>query len=74
MANPFPNRFDSQCDKCGETIFQDDSVYAFEDEFYCEYCAEEMEIVCPECGGFKKPTFEFCFDCNQGNIDTTPPF
>lgn len=70
MANPFVATFDSTCDGCGGFLMEDDSkVYAHDGEYYCENCASDMKIACPECGRFKKPEYETCFKCRPESGD-----
>ena len=65
MANPFAATFASECTQCGRDIMEGDTTFAHEDEFICEQCAEDAEIVCPECGKYKKPQFDACFECHE---------
>lgn len=62
MANPFPARFDSRCDSCGNDIDEGDQCYAIEGQFVCSDCANESDNVCG-CGNFKHETYPTCFDC-----------
>lgn len=55
-----------ECDDCGDYIQEGDPVYFLGPERVCERCAEEAEIVCPSCGGSKKPEFDTCYECRQG--------
>ena len=62
MANPFPNRFDSECQECECELLEGDTVFADDGNFICEDCAEGREIIC-ECGNYKKKQYSTCFDC-----------
>jgi hypothetical protein len=65
MANPFEASFESECAECQRTIYEGEDTFAHEDSFYCEECADDMGIVCPECGRYKKPEFDTCFHCKD---------
>ena len=66
MANPFEASFDSDCPECGRTIFEGDKTFAHDGGFVCEQCAEDLDIICPECGRYKKPEYDTCFKCSEG--------
>lgn len=66
MANPFSAQFDSTCDSCGDPIMEGDEIFATPEGFVCPDCAEEGGYVC-ECGNFKKPEYEECYDCFNEN-------
>ena len=62
MANPFKVKGSIECSSCADEIENGDYCYYHEDEPYCEWCAEEQEIVCA-CGDYKKPEYDECYDC-----------
>jgi hypothetical protein len=64
MANPFPTKFDSQCQQCESMLDRGDLMYAHDDLFICPDCAEEAGVVC-DCGNFKKEDYKKCYDCSQ---------
>lgn len=68
MSNPFPAKFDSKCQSCGEKIFEDENTYAVDGQFVCAKCAEENGNVC-ECGNFKKEEYDQCFECYEEEKD-----
>ena len=65
MTNPFFIKGSKECFSCDEKQFQqnEDEMFSHEGEFYCSGCANEMEIVC-DCGNYKKPEYELCYECN----------
>ena len=66
MANPFPAHFDSNCQSCGDDIWENDNVFVVDGQFVCPSCAKEAGNVC-DCGNFKKSEYDECFDChNEG--------
>ena len=75
MSNPFPARFNSKCNSCGDPIYEGEDTFAVDGNFVCKGCAEANDNVC-ECGSFKKNSFEKCFYChNEEEIDyDSPPF
>lgn len=78
MANPFPSRFDSTCNSCGEPIYEGDDTFAVDGDFICKDCAEAGDNIC-ECGKFKKEGFDQCYECHiketEPQIDYgKPPF
>lgn len=64
MANPFPCKFDSQCQNCGNYLDAGEEMYAHDQMFICADCANEADAVC-ECGNYKKPEFKTCFTCKD---------
>lgn len=70
MSNPFSSRFDSNCNECGNIVYEGEEMYADDGEFICLTCAEDRDIVCYECGAKKKPEFDLCYQCNQDNNET----
>jgi len=56
MANPMPAFKGSVCDSCD--LKRDDVGKV------CSACANDGGYAC-ECGNFKKPDFDFCYDCNK---------
>lgn len=66
MSNPFPSRFDSTCNSCGETVYEGDDMYAVDGQFVCQKCAEENGNVCPNCGNYKDEKYETCYECHEG--------
>jgi len=62
MANPFPAKFDSACNSCGDSIDEGSDTYAVNNLFVCKTCAEAEGAICI-CGNVKKPTFDKCYDC-----------
>lgn len=65
MANPFPNRFDSECQECGNTVMEGEFMYAHDGQFICEDCLPD-ENACPDgCGNYKKEGFETCWECKN---------
>ena len=67
MANPFKAIFDSNCDSCGAYLYEDDSVFAVDNSFICESCAEEGNNICG-CGNCKKDVYEKCYECFKSSI------
>jgi hypothetical protein len=67
MSNPFYAHFNSRCQCCGDDVLEGEECFAYEDEFICKECAEEANIVCPECGNFKKPDYDTCYECYEEN-------
>lgn len=65
MANPFPTRFNSECNSCGNHVEAGELMFAVDGMFVCKYCATENGNVCPKCGAFKKENFESCFKCSN---------
>ena len=65
MANPFPTKFNSNCNSCGESIPEGDFMYACDGQFVCEDCARENGNVCPECCEFKKQEYKTCYECKE---------
>lgn len=68
MSNPFKSSFDSNCNSCGDRIFEDDLVYADDGLFYCEKCAGENGNVC-ECGNYKNNIYKVCYECLKKQQD-----
>ena len=68
MANPFPTKFDSECAGCGETVYENDDMFYDRGEYVCPACAAEQDVVC-ECGQYKKPEFETCYECKMEKYD-----
>jgi hypothetical protein len=66
MPNPFEATFNSHCIECGNDIFNGDKVFADRGKFICEFCAEDLNVIC-ECGNYKKPDFETCYKCYKKN-------
>ena len=64
--NPCPAFLNTVCDICGEEMEEGDDVFFHEGDKYCELCAEEAGIVC-ECGQYKKPQYETCYECKENN-------
>ena len=62
--NPFPNRFDSTCDSCGDDLPEGEIVFAVDGDFVCLACADSNGNVC-DCGQFKKEEYDSCFDCYE---------
>jgi hypothetical protein len=62
--NPFPSKFDSECQECEEMIEEGESMFSDNGQFICIACAEEKDAVC-ECGNYKKPEFPTCFECKD---------
>lgn len=54
-----------ECEECGDTIQVGDPIYFLDDIKICENCAEDASIVCPECGGQRKPEFPKCYECQD---------
>ena len=71
MSNPFPTKFSSSCNSCGERVEEGDLMYACDGQFLCEDCADENGNICPECYGFKKEDYKTCFDCKD-DFDDSP--
>lgn len=65
MPNPFPSKFNSECQNCQNHVDRGDSMYAHDGMFICQYCAEEGDLICPECKAYKKEQFKTCFSCKQ---------
>ena len=72
MANPFPARFDSNCQSCGEKLFEGDNTFAVNGQFICTICAEAGDYVC-DCGNFKKEGFKKCYTCHMEETNPDPP-
>ena len=64
--NPCPAFPHTSCDVCGEEMEEGDHVFFHEGDKYCELCAEDINIVC-ECGQYKKPEYETCYECKEKN-------
>lgn len=64
MANPMPAFKGSVCDSCVSQIDEGDDVYFSNVGKLCSECANDGGYAC-ECGNFKKPGFDFCYDCNK---------
>lgn len=62
MSNPFSAQFESRCNLCDERIEEGEDVFATDEGFICQDCAENSNYVC-ECGNFKKPEYETCYKC-----------
>lgn len=58
MANPFETQFDSECQECGESVEEEDIMFADD----CEDCAYIREVVC-SCGKYKREEYEKCYSC-----------
>lgn len=73
----FGGMYIAECDNCGDELAtesswedakataEDDGMVFVEGQNLCKTCAEEEGYKCPECGNFKKPNYETCYDCNQ---------
>lgn len=66
MSNPFQATFDSTCDSCGDDIIENEWCVADDGSFICEGCAEDQGKLC-ECGNYKKPNFELCYECKKSD-------
>lgn len=64
MSNPFPAKFDSECNNCADFIEEGEKTYAHENAFVCHKCAEELALICPDCGSYKNPDYDLCYRCN----------
>ena len=64
--NPSPAYKNTKCGSCDEYIEEGDDVFFYDDEKYCTDCAISEDIVC-ECGQFKKPEYDLCYECNKEN-------
>ncbi len=64
MPNPFPAKFNSTCDSCGNEIYEEEEIYAIDGDFLCGSCADANGNVC-ECGNYKKEEYEECFECKM---------
>lgn len=62
MPNPFELCFRTDCEWCGERMSAGENCFYIDGDKVCESCAEKHDYVC-ECGAFKKPEFEECYDC-----------
>jgi len=69
MSNPFPAHFDSNCNSCGDDIYQGDDCFAVDGQFVCRNCAESNGNVCPDCQNYKREEYDTCFECHEGMID-----
>ena len=67
MNNPSPAFKFTKCDNCDNEIPEGDGVFFWDGYKYCEQCARDEDIVC-ECGNFKKPEYEICYDCHQERV------
>jgi len=65
MSNPFEVRATRHCATCEEPVEQGDLMFAHEDNFICENCAREMDLIC-DCGNYKKEQYEMCYTCRFG--------
>jgi hypothetical protein len=63
MSNPFTSKYDGACQGCGDRVLKDDYMFGHEGLFICMQCAEDEEIVCPDCSEYKKPEFDKCYNC-----------
>lgn len=66
MSNHTAN-FACDCCDCGERIDKGDDIWFCDEGKLCEGCADEREIICPDCGGHKKPDYETCYGCKEGD-------
>lgn len=62
--NPFEAKFSSMCTDCEMTVEEGDMMFSDSGDFICQDCADERDIIC-ECGNYKKPDFEQCYECRQ---------
>lgn len=70
MANPFPARFDSTCDSCGDPLYTyDDDVFVIDGIFVCEDCARRGNNVCDSCGKYKKSEYDQCYECFMDEVN-----
>lgn len=64
--NPFRTKFSSTCQaQCDTPVQEGDLMFAHAGGFVCEECAYSLDIICPECGSYKKPEFALCFNCKD---------
>lgn len=42
----------NRCAECGKAIYEDDSYYYFNDQYYCEDCVDEVANWCVLCGDY----------------------
>jgi len=64
MANPFKIKGSRECDQCGTELVEGDIAYFHNDDFICEECASEADVVC-ECGNYKKEQYPTCYECRN---------
>ena len=62
MSNPVPAIYDSICDSCGDKIEEGYDLFFHDGNSLCLDCAVDEDLVC-ECGNYKKPEYQTCFDC-----------
>lgn len=62
MSNPFSAFPNTTCDGCDERLKEGDDVWIYDGQKLCTSCAESEGWIC-ECGNFKKPEFNQCYDC-----------
>jgi hypothetical protein len=75
MANPFPTKFNSECQLCGDYVEQGEFMFSIPDPdgdpevryFVCRGCARSGAHVCT-CGKYKKEEFDVCYDCFQKEL------
>lgn len=61
--NPFISEKETTCDHCNLSVEKGEFLYDDHKQFVCEDCAEEREIICPQCSVYKKSDQEFCKKC-----------
>lgn len=64
MPNPFELRFRADCDHCGDRMAAGDECFFVDGDKWCEECAGSAGYRC-ECGAFKRPDFDECYECSQ---------
>lgn len=62
MPNPITAQWNNECEGCEGTIEKGEDIYFTDEGKLCIECATDEGYVC-ECGNFKKPDFNRCYDC-----------
>lgn len=60
----FTAKYDTRCTECDDDIMEGDPIFFADGAKLCQGCADDAGYVC-ECGEYKKPEFDTCFDCHQ---------
>lgn len=62
MANPITVQGHAECEDCGSLIPKGHEMYFTYEGKLCANCARDNGYVC-DCGNYKKPDFNQCYDC-----------
>lgn len=62
MPNPITVQWPTKCEDCEEEIPKGEELFFTDEGKLCVNCANNNGYVC-DCGNFKKPDFNQCYDC-----------